>query len=105
MATSKQAADEFVNVVAESAKRLGRTLKGNLDEVRAYAAERMQKLAQIAAAGEPGYAEALVDARDNLMLKAGLEAIDGADAWDAELWGTAGGALALGARLLAPTNG
>jgi hypothetical protein len=93
------AGKELVDIVKGAADRLGKGLSGNLDDVRAYAAARMLHLSGLV--GKPGYAEALLDERDNVALKLGLAAVSGADAADRELIGTVGGVLAMGARALA----
>lgn len=90
---------EFERLLKEAAGRLGRDLTGNLDEVRAYASERMLHLSTII--NEPGYEEALLAERDAVAMKAGLAAVDAGDAADAELRGLIAGALGVAARALA----
>lgn len=91
---------ELGDALAGAASRLGKSLQGNMDELRTYAAERMLHLSTLI--GQPGYQEALVAERDNVVLKAGLLAVEGADAADAELVGVITGAMAVGARALIP---
>ena len=92
-------AQEFERSVRDTADRLGITLKEGSEEIQAYAAERMLHLSSIV--DEPGYSEALVAEGINVALMAAGEAVEAADAVDAELVGFVTGALALGARALA----
>jgi hypothetical protein len=91
---------ELGDALKGAADRLGKTLGGNMDELRTYAAERMLHLSSLI--GQPGYQEALVAERDNVALKAGLLAVASADAADAELVGVITGAMVVGARALIP---
>ncbi len=90
--------DEFGKLLSESAARLGRGLSDSTENIKAYAEERMLHLSTII--DEPGYAEVLLAERDNVALRAGMAAVDAADAADAELRGAILGALAIGARAL-----
>lgn len=89
---------ELKTMLADAAKRLGRNLNGNLEEVRVYAATRMLHLSGLI--GQPGYQEALLAERDNVAMMAGIAGINAADAADRELIGAIGGGMALGARML-----
>ena len=91
---------ERSDAVAGAAKRLGKGLEANMDELRTYASERMLHLSTLI--GQAGYEEALVAERDNVALKAGLLAVDSADRADAELVGVITGAMVVGARALIP---
>lgn len=91
---------ELVDALKAAAVRLGKDLKGDTDELRTYAAERMLHLSGVV--GQPGYQEALVAERDNVALKAGLLAVEAADRADAELVGIITGAMGVGARALIP---
>lgn len=91
---------ELGDALTNAATRLGKSFQGNVDELRAYAAQRMLHLSTLI--GQPGYQEALVAERDNVALKAGLLTVAAADAADAELLGLITGAIALGARALIP---
>ena len=90
---------EFRRLLEGVGDRLGRQFAGDLDDVQAYASERMLHLSAIL--DQPGYGEALVAERDNVALRAGIAAVETADAVDREVLGTIAGALAIGARALA----
>lgn len=92
--------EEFVRQIEGTAARLGLTLEGNMDEVRALTSERMMHLSTIV--DEPGYGEALLAETLRIALRAAGGAVDSADALDRELVGTIGGLLAMGARAIAP---
>lgn len=95
----KQLANDLVELLKQNAVEAGRELVGDLNTVKDYAATRMQHLSTIVA--EPGFREALIAERDNVVLKAAGRAIDRGDAFDARLVGIAEGALAIGAKALA----
>jgi hypothetical protein len=69
-------------------------------EVAAYAAERAAHLAT--AAGQPGFAEAVVAERDNVVLYAAVHAAHAADRLDARLRGVVQVVLTTWARALVP---
>jgi hypothetical protein len=85
-----------MNDLAEHLDRLLREVRAESNSVRIYAAEIMADLA--AAVGEPGYNEALLAARDAIALRAGVSAVDSADAADREVLGLIYGFLAGGVR-------
>ena len=72
-------------------------------EVAAYAAEQAAKLKNVA--NQPGYHEAVKAARDNVALKAGINASEQADATDSRILGVIEGALFMGAKVLAGGGG
>lgn len=90
---------EFLDSVMATAARLGVELQGDVEVARNYAAARMLHLSNIVE--EPGYAEALAAETVNVALKVAGEAVDSADQVDREIFGFVGGALAMGARVLA----
>lgn len=79
----------------ESIRQTGRDLGESSKELRAYAAEQMAQLSL--GIGQPGYADALIAARDNLALKAAVSLADNADAADQRLVGTMQTVLTIGA--------
>lgn len=103
MASEKMTKDNlgegFAQLIAGEAAAVGKQISANLDEVRAYAAERMLHLSTIV--GERGYEEALVAERDSVLLRLGIAAVNSADAADQRIIGAVAGALALSARILA----
>lgn len=95
---SKQTQD-FMDSLNASLKDTGRELSVSTEEVRAEAANQLQKLAM--AAGEPGYDRAVIAARDNVALVAGLKSVSNADHVDNRIIGVIQGALFVGAKALA----
>lgn len=98
MDTMNQLGQEFVELLRTNAVESGRELVTDLNEVKDYAAARMQHLSAIIA--QQGFREALVAERDNVALKAAGRAINRADAFDARILAITEGALAIGARAL-----
>jgi hypothetical protein len=93
------ASDAFRDLINATTARLNVELTTSLDDVQAYAAERMNHLSLIV--HEPGYDEALVAEAMNVMLVATGHTVDAADAVDRELFGFIGGGLRIAAALLA----
>lgn len=90
-------AREFLNLITAVAKETGRSLKVAAGEVAEYAAQRASHLATII--DEPGFAEAVIAERDAVMLFAGMEVVDEADAIDERWIGAIHAGLSFGARL------
>lgn len=80
-------------------EEFGRTLKVEAAVVAAYAAERTEHLSLIV--DEPGFGEAVLAERDNVLLRAGIAATRSADVVDQRLAGLIQGALRMGAVALA----
>ncbi len=95
----EQIVEDFIALLKQHAAEVGQELKGDLEAVKAYAAERMAHLSAIV--GQPGFAMALRAERDNVGLKAVSAAVARADAVDARVLSLIEGALAIGARALA----
>ena len=91
--------DDFMDSLKASLAETGRDLGADLDKVRAKAAEQMAMLAL--SAGEPGYGRAVIAARDNVAMAAGLAAVRDADAADARIIGVIQGSLFFGAKVIA----
>lgn len=89
----------FMDSLNASLRETGRDLSVSMDEVRAEAANQLIKLSL--AAGEPGYERAVIAARDNVALVAGLKSVSNADAVDGRIIGVIQGALFVGAKALA----
>lgn len=94
-----QIGQDFIDLLKRNAAEVGLELKGDLQAIADYAAARAQHLSE--SVGEPGFDEALVAERDNVILFSASTAIDRADAVDARILGLVEGALAMGARALA----
>lgn len=67
-------------------------------KVAAYAADQAASLAGLV--DDPGYHEAVIAARDNVALQAGITASQQADATDSRILGVLEGALFMGAKVL-----
>lgn len=93
------ALDDFMGVLEDTLKETGRELRVSVADLRQRAGEQMALLAL--AAGEPGYERAVVAARDNVLLLAGIEAVEHADAVDSRIIGVVQAGLFMGARVLA----
>lgn len=93
------AIDEFMGVLMSGLEETGVDLQADLADVRLYASEQLAVLAL--AVGEPGYAAAVIAARDNVLMKMGLSVVSAADAADNRIIGIVQGALALGAKVIA----
>lgn len=89
---------EFLDMLRVHAREVGVELKGDMDEVRWYAAERMGHLSEIL--DEPGYQEALEAETINVLLVAAGRSVVRADALDDRLKALAKGLLGMGARAL-----
>ena len=68
-------------------------------KVAAYASDQAVSLSGLV--GQPGYQEAVIAARDNVALQAGIYASEQADATDSRIIGVLEGALFMGAKVLA----
>jgi len=90
--------DEFMDLLGGVLQETGRDLEGSLDAVKAEVAKQLTQLSM--AAGEPGYERAVIAARDNVALVAGLAAVEDADAVDSRILGVIQGGLSFGAKLL-----
>jgi len=86
------------DLLEDTAKEMGRDLKGDLDSVRAFSAQRMAHLA--GAIAEPGFQEALKAEKDAIILRAAGQAVKNADAVDQRLHSIVETALLIGSRAL-----
>lgn len=93
------AIDDFMNVLQGTLKETGRELQVSVSDLRQRAGEQMAILAL--AVGEPGYERAVVAARDNVLLLAGIDAVEHADAVDSRIIGVVQAGLFMGAKVLA----
>lgn len=71
---------DFLEQLREQAKAAGKAFQPALDEVEDFIVETAQKLAK--AWGKPGFDEALIAARDQVLLKAAGRAVIEADRFD-----------------------
>lgn len=93
------ASNDFMASLKASLAETGRDLNVDLATVKAKAAEQMTQLAM--ASGEPGYDRAVIAARDNVAMAAGLAAVKNADAVDSRIIGVIQGSLFFGAKVIA----
>jgi len=93
------ATNDFMDLLGSALKETGKELEASLDDVRQYASEQLAQLAL--AVGEPGYERAVIAARDNVLMRMGLRAVDSADASDQRIIGIVQGGLFFGAKVLA----
>lgn len=91
--------DQVIAVLSDALRAQGKDVQKASQELRLYAAKEVAALA--VCVGQPGYAEAVQAAADNVALKAAVELIQQADIADQRIVGTIAGALDMGARLLA----
>jgi hypothetical protein len=82
---------ELVNMVREALRREGQEFKVTAADAQAYTAQQVAALAR--AVGEPGYADALAAARDNVATYIASRTIDKGDSTDARALGILEGAL------------
>lgn len=87
--------EEFKQLLEDTYQQLGRDFGGNLDDLAEYMAERTDHLALIST--EPGFGEAVLAERDNVVLRAGLNATRTADLADQRIVGVITGALRIAA--------
>ena len=90
---------ELEALLTDAIAETGASLQQGAAELAAYAAERAAHLATLV--DDPGFQEAVRAERDAVALKAGITAVQQADAADARIVGVIQGALALAANLLA----
>lgn len=72
--------DEFTDQLRVLARETGRDLGSGSARLNAYAGERIEHLSRIA--GEPGFEEAVRAEAHNIMLEAGMLAVEAADRAD-----------------------
>lgn len=92
----KQIGEQFLETLKLSAVEMGRELKDDGQELQAYIEQRLPLVAM--AITEPGFMEVMEVEGNNLLLKAGLVAVDRADAVDQRMRDMAMGALQMAVR-------
>ena len=90
--------DELLALLKAAAAELGDLGLENLDDARAYAAERARHLATLV--NEPGFDEAVTAERDAVLLRLGISAVDTADSADQRVIGMLHAALQIAAKAL-----
>lgn len=91
MADASDLLDDIVGQFTNFATETGKSLAQSAGDLATYTAERAQHLAGIYS--EPGFREAVIAERDNVALKAGIAAVDEADALDQRFLGLIDGIL------------
>lgn len=91
--------DEFLGRLRAELEHAGSDIETDWDELRAYAAERMNHLATIV--GQSGYELALVAERDSIALKAGVFAVNAGVNAEQRWTGMIQGALITVAKVIA----
>lgn len=92
-------AQSFTDQLVAFAKQTGRELKVDAANVGAYAAERAAHLSGLVS--DPGFEDAVLAERDNVLIKAGIAATKRGDIVDERLVGIIQGALRTAAVMLA----
>lgn len=96
--TYQSVLDDFIDMLTQAGIDTIEGGAGGVARVAEYAARRTAHMAPLV--GEDGFLAALAAETDNVALRAGLAAVEEADAADARLRGMLEGAMRLGARLL-----
>ena len=91
--------EEFKALFEEALAETKADLRVDLEELSAYASQRLEHLATLV--GQPGYDQAVRAERDAVLLRAGIRATREADAADQRLIGILQGAMRIGAAALA----
>lgn len=93
--------NDIVALIADQASQIGTGITNELDAVAQYAAARADHLALLLQNGEPGFDQALLAERDNVVLKAASGAVARADDLDARILAVAANGLRIAAVALA----
>ncbi len=91
--------EDFKALLKDAFDEAGKELRIDLNALALYAQERAAHLATLA--GQPGFELALRAERDNVTLRAGIAAVEQADATDQRIVGLIHGALGIAAKALA----
>ena len=94
----EQAWEAFIEMARAQADELGLDLVAAGQDVAEYAAARAAHLATLI--GQPGFSMAMRAEADNVILKAGILAVDQGDAADRRIKDTISGALGMAAAVL-----
>lgn len=81
----------FEDTLSEILEQTGKSLSVDITAVAAYAAVRSAFLSTLV--GQPGFADAVLAERDNVLLKAGIKATRSSDQFDQRLVGAIQAAL------------
>ena len=92
-------ATDIESLLRGIATSAGKQIEADAASLRQYIAEQMIMLS--AATGQPGFEEALEASKDSVLLRAGILAVNSADATDAAIVSVIVAGLTTGARALA----
>lgn len=90
--------NDFEAIIEQAVRDTGVSLKTSTKELALYADDQAARLLSLV--GQAGYDEAVIAARDNVVLRAGIASVDQADALQARFIGVLQGALGMAAKLL-----
>jgi hypothetical protein len=90
---TKNIGEALAELLKQHAEETSTSIKGDLQQIAAYANQRLAHLRSIV--NEPGYRRAVIAERDSIALQAAGRAIDQADAADARLVGIIDGAISI----------
>ena len=91
----QQVTDAFLRLLEQAAKDTGADLAGKSAELADYAASRAAHLASLV--DDPQFSSVLVVERDNIVLRAGISAVNAGDAVDTRIRSIVQGALTMAA--------
>ena len=88
----------FKKMLLDAAGAAGKEIRGDVDELARYAAERAKHLSTLV--HDPDFEVAAVAERDNVAMRAGILATRRSDAMDHRIMGMIHGALRIGSSML-----
>lgn len=93
--------EDLVGLIVDQAREVGQAVADDLDAVALYASQRADHLSLVLASGEPGFEDALVAERDNVVLRAAVASVERADDLDSRILTVASRAIRIAATALA----
>lgn len=93
--------EDLAELIKNQAEQIGTGITDELDALGQYAAARADHLSLLIASGEPGFQEALIAERDNVVLRAAAGAVARADDFDSRILTVAAQGLRIAAMALA----
>lgn len=95
---TQQVTDAFLRLLEQAAKDTGADLADKSAKLADYAAARAAHLATLV--DDPNFADVVIVERDNILLQAGISAVNAGDAVDTRIRSVVQGALTMAASLL-----
>lgn len=99
MADKNQLIADTQALLENALKDTGKQLAGSALDIANYTIEQAQELSALA--GDPNFQDAVIAARDNVALKAGISAVNSGDAVDAKVVAIIQTAITFAARAIA----